>query len=100
MDGGAALVSWASAALKCASRDVWIGWSPTLQWQRLGLIANNSRFMILPGARVPNLASRILGLTLARLSADWQATHGHRLLLAETFIDPDRFLGTCYCAAN
>lgn len=95
-----ALLGWASAALKCASRDRWIGWSPTLQWQRLNLIANNSRFLILPGGRVPNLASRILGLTLARLSADWQAVHGHRLLLAETFIDPSRFRGTCYRAAN
>ena len=95
-----ALLGWASAALKCASRDAWIGWSPTLQWQRLGLIANNSRFLILPGVRVKNLASRILGLNLARLSADWQAAHGHRLLLAETFIDPSRFVGTCYRAAN
>jgi hypothetical protein len=57
-----ALLGWASAALKCAARDAWIGWSPTLQWQRLGLIANNSRFLILPGARVPHLASRVLGL--------------------------------------
>lgn len=95
-----ALLGWASPALKCASRDTWIGWSPTLQWQRLGLIANNSRFLILPGARVKNLASRILGLNLARLCADWQAAHGHRLLLAETFIDPSRFVGTCYHAAN
>jgi hypothetical protein len=95
-----ALVGWASAALKCASRDRWIGWSPTLQWQRLNLIANNNRFLLLPGERVPNLASRILGLTLARLSADRQAVHGHRLLLAETFIDPSRFRGTCYRAAN
>ena len=53
-----ALLGWASPALKCASRDTWIGWSPTLQWQRLGLIANNSRFLILPGVRVKNLASR------------------------------------------
>lgn len=95
-----ALLGWASAALKCASRDAWIGWSPTLQWQRLGLLANNSRFLILPGVRVNNLASRILGLNLARLSADWQAAHGHRVLLAETFIDPSRFAGTCYRAAN
>lgn len=95
-----ALLGWASPALKCASRDTWIGWSPTLQWQRLGLIANNSRFLILPGVRVKNLASRILGINLARLCADWQAAHGHRLLLAETFIDPGRFAGTCYRAAN
>lgn len=95
-----ALLGWASAALKCAARDAWIGWSPTLQWQRLGLIANNSRFLILPGIRVPHLASRVLGLTLRRLSDDWQAAHGHRLLLAETFVDPQRFAGTCYRAAN
>ena len=95
-----ALLGWASPALKCASRDTWIGWSPTLQWQRLALIANNSRFLILPGERVKNLASRILGLNLARLSQDWLAAHGHRLLLAETFIDPGRFAGTCYRAAN
>lgn len=95
-----ALLGWASPALKCASRDAWIGWAPTLQWQRLALIANNSRFLILPGVRVKNLASRILGLNLARLSEDWRATHGHRLLLGETFIDPSRFAGTCYRAAN
>lgn len=95
-----ALLGWASAALKCARRDEWIGWSPTLQWQRLPLVANNSRFLLLPGGRVKNLASRILGLNLARLSADWQRTHGHPLLLAETFIDPARFAGTCYRAAN
>ena len=95
-----ALLGWASPALKCASRDAWIGWSPTLQWQRLALIANNSRFLILPGLRVKNLASRILGLNLARLSQDWQAAHGHGLLLCETFIDPSRFAGTCYRAAN
>ncbi|MGL6109341.1 MAG: ISAs1 family transposase [Rubrivivax sp.] len=95
-----ALLGWASPALKCASRDAWIGWSPTLQWQRLSLIANNSRFLILPGVRVNNLASRILGLNLARLSQDWLDMHGHRLLLAETFIDPARFAGTCYRAAN
>jgi hypothetical protein len=95
-----ALLGWASPALKCARRDAWIGWSPTLQWQRLALIANNSRFLMLPGERVQNLASRILGLNLARLSQDWRAVHGHRLLLAETFIDPGRFAGTCYRAAN
>lgn len=95
-----ALLGWASPALKCASRDDWIGWSPTLQWQRLALIANNSRFLILPGVRVKNLASRILGLNLARLSEDWRRVHGHALLLGETFIDPSRFAGTCYRAAN
>ena len=95
-----ALVGWASAALKCAPRDAWIGWAKALQWQRIGLIANNARFLILPGVRVRNLASQVLGANLRCLSSDWQAVHGHGLMLAETFIDPARFAGTCYRAAN
>lgn len=95
-----ALIGWASAALKCAARDAWIGWSAPLQWQRIGLIANNCRFLILPGPRVTNLGSKVLGANLARLSADWQAVHGQALVLAETFVDPSRFVGTCYRAAN
>lgn len=94
------LIGWASAALKCAARDAWIGWSAPLQWQRIGLIANNCRFLILPGPRVTNLGSKILGANLVRLSADWQAVHGQPLVLAETFVDPARFVGTCYVAAN
>ena len=57
-----ALLGWASAALKCAARDAWIGWSPALQWQRIGLLANNTRFLLLPGPRVPNLASKLLAV--------------------------------------
>jgi hypothetical protein len=95
-----ALLGWASAAKKCAARDAWIGWSAPLQWQRIGLLANNARFLLLPGPRVANLASKILGANVARLSADWQAVHGQALLLAETFVDPTRFAGTCYRAAN
>ena len=95
-----ALIGWASAALKCTVRDTWIGWPQAIQWQRLHLIANNSRFLILPQVHVPNLASKILSLNLKRLSNDWQAIHGHQLLLAETFVDIARFAGTCYKAAN
>ena len=99
-DQWVALLSWQSAALKCAARDQWIGWSRILQYQRLHLLANNSRFLVLPDARRPHLASRVLGLSLARLSADWCTAYGHPLLLAETFVDPARFQGTCYAAAN
>ena len=95
-----ALLGWQAAALKCRARDRWIGWPPVLQYQRLMFIANNGRFLILPDAHLPNLASRVLSLNLKRLSADWQAVHGHELLLAETFVDPQRFTGTCYRAAN
>ncbi|MGH8651289.1 MAG: Druantia anti-phage system protein DruA [Gammaproteobacteria bacterium] len=67
-----ALLGWQAAALKCTARDRWIGWPPVLQHQRLPLIANNARFLILPDVRVPNLASRVLSLTLKRLSQDWR----------------------------
>ena len=87
-------------AFKLGARDRWIGWSAEQQFRRLHLIANNSRFVILTPERVPNLASRVLGLSLRRLSADMQAAHGYPALLAETFVDVSRFAGTCYRAAN
>jgi hypothetical protein len=95
-----ALLVWAAAAFKCGPRDAWIGWHPTLVWQRLPLVANNVRFLILPGVAVPNLASRVLGLCTRRLSADWERVWGHPILLAETFVDPARYAGTCYRAAG
>jgi hypothetical protein len=95
-----ALLGWGSAALKCGPRDRWIGWDRALQWRRLHLIANNVRFLILPGWHEPNLASRLLALNLKRLSRDWELYYGHPLLLAETFVDPVRFRGTCYRAAG
>jgi len=95
-----ALLGWCSAALKCEARDRFIGWPEVLKGQRLGLVVNNARFLILPGERVMNLASRVLSLNLKRLSGDWQLTYGHPVLLAETFVDPRRFSGTCYRAAG
>jgi hypothetical protein len=94
------LLGWGSAAFKIGARDRWIGWSAEQQFQRLHLVANNQRFLILPGVRIRNLASRILGLSLQRLGQDWQAVYGHPVLLAETFVDPSRFVGTCYRAAG
>lgn len=94
-----ALLAWAAAALKCRPRDTWIGWAPPLQWRRLRFVVNNVRFCCLPPAR-PNLASRVLALNLRRLSPDWERAYGHPVLLAETFIDPARFRGTCYRAAG
>lgn len=95
-----ALMGWQGAALKCRPRDIWIGWSRIHQYQRLHLIANNSRFLILPWIRIHNLASRILSLNLKRLSDDWHQIHGHPVVLAETFVDRSRFTGACYRAAN
>jgi hypothetical protein len=79
-------------------RDRWIGWSPAQRHRRLGLLTNNSRFLILPEHSVPNLATRVLRLTLDRLSADWQARYGHPVLAVETFVDPAQFCGTVYSA--
>lgn len=96
------LLSFSAAAWKCAVRDRWIGWDFHRQYDyhRLKLIANNSRFLILPHWHIPNLGSKILSLCQNRLSNDWQQRFGHRLLLLETFVDPQRFLGTVYRAAN
>ncbi|MFQ5688234.1 MAG: ISAs1 family transposase [Candidatus Scalindua sp.] len=95
-----ALLGWSSAALKCTVRDQWIGWPCVLKTQRLNLLANNTRFLILPHIHVSNLASRILALNLKRLSDDWQRIHGHPVLIAETFVDPRYYRGTCYKAAG
>ncbi len=95
-----ALLGWSAAAFKCRPRDAWIGWVPAVQWQRLSLIVNNARFLILPGIRIPNLASKVLSLNVKRVSDDWDRVHGHPVFLAETFVDTARFTGACYKAAN
>jgi len=95
-----ALLVLSAAAWKCGARDRWIGWDRRYQFDRLHLIANNARFLILPAWHVPNLASRVLGLCERRVSADWPARFGYPLWLLETFVDPRRFAGTCYRAAN
>ena len=77
----------------------WIGWSAEQQFRRLHLIANNLRFVILGPRGIPNLASRVLGLSLRWLSADIEAAHGYPAFLAEMFVDVSRFAGTCYRAS-
>ena len=96
-----ALVGWQSGAFKCAPRDRWLGWHRSVQFRRLHLIGNNTRFLILPEAQgIANLASRVLGRSLRRVSADWEAAWGHPLELAETFVDCARFHGGAYDASN
>ena len=95
-----ALIGWHAGAFKLKARDGWIGWLPEQQFRRLHLIANNARFVILPGCSVANLASRVLGLSVRRVSDDFRTAHGHPVLLAETFVDRSRFTGACYRAAN
>lgn len=99
-DEWVALLSFSSAALKCAVRDQWIGWDYRHQYDRLHLVTNNSRFLILPDRHHRNLASRVLASCKNRLATDWPTTFGHPLLLLETFVDPERFAGTIYKAAN
>jgi len=95
-----ALLGWASAAFKTGPRDRWLGWSIEQREQRRHLVVNNARFLILPDAHKRNLASRVLSLNLKRLSEDWRIFHGHRVVLAETFVDSARHRGTCYRAAG
>ena len=87
-DQWVALLSFSAAALKCTARDRWIGWDFRHQFDRLKLLTNNSRFLILPDWHFPNLASRILSLCQKRLAADWQSAFGHLVVLLETFVDP------------
>lgn len=95
-----ALVSFSAAAWKCGARDRWIGWNFRFQYDRLHLIANNSRFLILPEHHHPNVASRVLSLCEQHLLQDWPQRFGYPLLLLETFVDPRYFHGTIYRAAN
>jgi hypothetical protein len=95
-----ALLAWGAAALCNEPRDRYLGWDRSTKAQGLPHVVNNVRFLRLPWATAPHLASRILGANLRRLSADWDDRYGHRILLAETFVDRSRFAGTCYRASN
>jgi len=89
-----------AAAWRCAARDRWIGWTESQRQIHLGQVANQARFLILPGVHVPHLASHLLGQLTRRVARDWWARHGQRLLALETFVERERFAGTCYRAAN
>jgi hypothetical protein len=95
-----ACVLFGAAAWKTQPRDAFIGWSAAERQAHLDGIVNNSRFLILPWVRVPELASHILGRVARRVARDWQAQYGHAVVLLETFVERDRFRGSCYRAAN
>jgi len=95
-----ACLAWSSAPRHLGSRDRYIGWSATARRRNIRLVAYNTRFLILPWIRVLHLASHILGQVTNSLSHDWEQMYGHPIYFAETFIDPARFRGTCYRAAN
>lgn len=91
---------WQSAPRHLGPRDRHIGWSPLARRANVRLLAYQSRFLILPWVRVPHLASHLLGRMAARLSEDWQQVYAHPIYYTETFVDPERYRGTCYRAAN
>lgn len=95
-----ACISFSSAPRHIGSRDRFIGWDQLTRRRNINLVAYNTRFLILPWIRVPHLASHVLGLIARRISHDWQQMYNHPLFFLETFVDTDRFLGTCYKAAN
>jgi hypothetical protein len=96
-----ALLTFSAPALHLKARERWIDWSPRQRARRLSFVVNNSRFLVLlERQRYPNLASRVLGLVLRRLSADWQEQWGHPVLVVESFVEESLYRGTCYRACG
>ena len=95
-----ACLLFGSAAWSCRDRDEYIGWDRIVRPKNLQLMTNNTRFLILPWINVPHLASHILSLIVKRVSVDWEKKYGHPVYCLETFVERDRFKGTCYKAAN
>ncbi len=93
-------LSFSSSAWRLAARDVYIGWQPSARDENRQRVVCNSRFLILPSVRVPNLASHVLSRCLARLQNDWEQRYKYRPVLVETYVESQRFRGTCYLAAN
>lgn len=98
--GVLALLSFSAAAWSTQPRDLWIGWDNQQRKENLQYVVNNSRFLILPWVHSKGLASRVLAMAARRLPADWQARYNYRPVLLETFVERDRFKGTCYKAAG
>ena len=96
-----ALLVWGPACYALKDRDLWISWSVTQRLERLKLIVQNRRFLLLsPKGQCPNLASQAMGAALRVLREQWQERFGYRPLLAESFTDPEAYAGTCYKASN
>ena len=94
------LLGFGAAAWKTGPRDAWIGWSREQRQRNLGGVVNNARFLILPWIRVASLASKLLAMASRVLPQDWEGRYGYRPVLLETFVEAERFAGTCYRAAN
>ncbi|MEI8166946.1 MAG: DUF4338 domain-containing protein [Chloroflexales bacterium] len=95
-----ALFAWSSAPRHLGPRDRYLGWPADARRQNIRFVAYNTRFLILPWVHVPHLASHLLGRMVRLLPSEWERVYGHPVWFAETFVDPERFKGTCYLAAN
>jgi len=95
-----ACLAWSSAPRHLGSRDRFIGWNGEARRRNLRFLAYNTRFLILPWVEVPHLASHLLARITKQLSEDWERLYHHPIYFVETFVDPERFRGTCYRAAN
>jgi len=95
-----ALLGWCSSPRHIGCRDRYIGWSQEARRRNIGYVVYNTRFLILPWVRVLHLGSHMLGRMAKVVGRDWQGVYGHPVYFLETFVDPERFRGTCYRAAN
>lgn len=98
--GWVAALAFSASARHVAARDKWIGWSTAARTANRKYVVCNSRFLIAPWVRVPELASKVLSLCAQRLARDWKSEYGYEPVLIETYVDKERFRGTCYRAAN
>jgi hypothetical protein len=94
------LLGFGAAAWMSGPRDAWIGWSGEQRRRNLGAVVNNARFLVLPWIRVKGLASKLLAVASRVLAQDWEGRYGYRPVLLETFVEAQRFTGTCYRAGN
>jgi len=99
-DRPVACLGWSSIPWHIGPRDKFIGWAPAVRRRNLHLAAYNTRFLILPWVKVKHLASHILGLAMRTISGDWRRAYNHPVYYLESFVDTERFAGTCYKAAN
>ena len=99
-DRPVACLGWGSAAWAVKSREAFIGWDKTTKGNNLAFVVNNTRFLILPWVSIKCLASKLLAMNARRIASDWMAIYQQPVYLLETFVEKERFLGTCYKAAN
>ena len=99
-DTPVACIGWGSAAWAVKSREQFVGWTKAVKNKHLHFVANNTRYLVLPWVTVKCLASKVMALNIKRISSDWLKVYNYPLYMLETFVEQDRFKGTCYKASN